>query len=71
MMMQRMMHMMMHMVNHIIMHKMILMIMHIMMHMMVLPVGGPMSAQQANVLEPKRKKIKSRLNLQRLSRYLR
>ena len=28
---------------------------------------GPMSAQQANVLEPKRKKIKSRLNLQRLS----
>ena len=34
-------------------------------------VGGPMSAHVANFLEPKRKKIKSRLNLQRLSQYLR
>ena len=33
-------------------------------------VGGPMSAHGANFLEAKRKKFKSRLNLQRLSRYL-
>ena len=35
------------------------------------PVGGPMLAQQANVLEPKRKNMKSRFCLQRDLRYLR